>query len=832
MLNVAIPAMDEPLDGSVMVDLTPPFGLPGGMGAEVGHDDNLADVLNLSDLAGIAEEVVDGFEADWESNADYREGIKRGLDLLGLKPGARIDKPFAGAFGGTHPLLLEAAVRFQANASAELLPAAGPARMQIAGDAAPDAEAKSRRKQDWLNYYLTNVDAGYYPDARQGLLLTGLYGSTFKRVYPDPLRGRPCARTLTAWDFVVAASAGSLHDAIRVTQIEKVPPAEMRRLQVAGFYADVDLADAEEDVSLLQGRPSDRTASSRPEDAPYEVLHQYLLLDMPGLEHADEAGELTGLPLPYVVTVERSTRTVLRVVRDYDETDPLFIPRRHFVHYQYHPGLDFYGWGLIHMVGQSADAATTLLRQAINANTLVSFPGGVRVKGAKTNERSDLMIGPGEFKEIDTGGLPIGNAIMPMPYRDVPASFAPLFEAVTSAGQRMGSTADMAVGDGREDALPGTVTALIEKATRIESSVIKALHGAQADELRLLADLFGKDADEKYPYMVNGQRGQAVATDFADNADIVPVSDPNAPTQTQRLTLAQGVLKLAQAAGPLMDAREAMVDMLRTLGKSDQDMARLMPPPQAALSADPVTEFQAAMSGKAITPRPDQDHAAHIAAHQTQVGMPGVMGTPVAAMLASHMNEHVGLLYRARIGQALGQPLPPAGPLPPRIEAQITQAMMQVAAQVAQSMPGAAGPQTKPDIGPVEASLKRDEMAFKQAESDRKGLEKAADLRVKLATQGAQSENEEANRQQAQRNNETDIATGIIAAMQQKDQGAQDISREVVKGSAAIMAEGQRQAGQAVQNRHTSSMQLMDALTQASEQEHERHMVSQKKDHT
>ena len=787
--------------------------------ADLDHDANLAEHLDEHVLAALADELIDAFEADWLSNEEERETLTRGLELLGLKPGERIDMPFPGASGVRHPLLLEAAVRFQANASAELLPAAGPARMQVAGDATPDEEAVAKRKQDWLNYFLCHVDKGYLPDAQQGLLLTGLYGSTFKRVWRDPRRGRPCSRTLTIFDLCVSATAASLYDAERMTQIERsVSRAEMKRLQLAGYYRDVPLSDPSEGDDL-DPKPGDRAKSERAEDEPHEMLHVYCTLDLRGLEHCDEAGETTGLPLPYVVSIERDSRTVMRLVRNYADDDELFLPRDSFVHYKYHPGLGLTGWGLIHLVGQSADAATTMLRQGINAFTLASFPGGFKSKGLKSEKSMDA-IGPCEFREIDTGGQPIQAAVMPLPYKDVPPSFAQLMEEVTTSGQRMGGTADMAVGDGREDAAVGTTVALIEKATKVESSVVKSLHRAMAEELRMLADLFGRDPAARYPYLVKGQRGVALASDFQTNDDIVPVSDPNAPTQTQRLALAQAKLALAEKAGPLMDQKAAIEGILRAMGCADEEIATLIPDQPPPLSADPVTEFQAVMMGKPVATRPDQDHAAHIAVHQSQLAAPGIEKTPPAALLAAHIAEHVGQLYRQRVGAMLGQPLPPAGPLPPQVEAQVTAAVAKVAQQVAASLPGGPG-QTKPDIGPVEAHLKMLDMQTKQAESDRKAKQQAVTDQIEIARMNVQSQDEEATREQKQRDNATTISAALIGAMAQQDQGCQDIQKVAAEGTAQLMAEAQAQSGQAMQNRHNAGMGLLDLITQNAQQHHE-----------
>src|SRR6185312_6737278 len=583
---------------------------------DVPHDGNLAEVLDRDILAEIATRLIDGVEADIESNREHHERFEDGIKLLGLKPMERLDFPFDNACGATHPLLKMALLSFRATARAELLPASGPVRTQIIGDITPDVEARAERKQDWLNYYLTHEDEEYYPDFNQMLLLLGLWGSMFRHVWRDPLkRGRPVSRFLSPKDLVVNYNATSLAGPARVTRVEtNVPYSDIRRLQLKGWYRNIalDLPPGEPSITDTGRESEGRSDTDIDADRPYEIWHVHCVLDIAGLDHRDESGEETGLPIPYIVSLDHNSQEILRIERNWDPDDQEYRPREHYVHYRYMPGLGFLGWGLPHLIGSDTFALTTLIRQAVNANTLVSFPGGVRVKGAAKVDGNRIKIGPCEFPEIDTGGQPLDAAFKLLPYRDVPASFPVLMQTLLDSAQRVASIGDMAVGEGREDALPGTVIAMIEKATKLESAVIKDLHVAQRKEFRLLAELFGEDQDTAYPYVLNGKRGQAIAQDFLDNADIVPVSDPNIPTQTQRLTMAQATLTIAQQSGGMVDRRVATEQFLRTMGKSDAEVEQLMPPAPQGQPADPVTEFAMLMKQQPLMVGPMQDHAAHI----------------------------------------------------------------------------------------------------------------------------------------------------------------------------------------------------------------------------
>jgi chaperonin GroES len=721
--------------------------------ADMPFDGNLAEALPEDLLSEIATRIDRGIEADIESNRAHLERCKDALDLLGLEPKKRESIPFENASGATHPLMKHALLNFRAVARKELLPASGPVRTEIFGDATPDVEARAQRKQNWLNYYLTHEDEEYYPDYNQMLLLLGLNGSMFRHVWRDPLsRGLPLSRYLAPENLIVNYYATTLAGPYRVTRVQtNVPFADIRRLQVANWYRTVALQIPNEESELAENDPRKTTEKRTPPeediDRPYEICHCHCVLDIAGLEHTDQRGQMTGIPVPYIVTMDRKSRKVLRVARNWVQNDPDNRPIECYVHYRYMPGDGFLGWGLPHLVGNDTNALTTLLRMAINSNMLVSFPGGVRVKGVLKTESNRIKAGPGEFPEIETGGLPIQQALMPFPYKDVPASFPILMETLENAAQRTASISDMAVGEGREDALPGTVIAMIEKATKLESAVIADLHVAQRKELRLIAKLFGEDADAKYPFTINGQRGMTIEGDFADNADIVPVSDPNIPTQTQRLAKAQAEMQVANQSNGLVDVKAATENFLRVLGNNDSQIQQLMPPQQQAQPADPVTEFMAIMKHQPVMAGPHQDHAAHIQAHMAQMAAPGLPKTPMGAALQAHIGEHVGHFYAAQAGALTGMPIQPGQQLPTQIEAQIAAAVAaasnQLAIQLQQLAPAS---QTDPT---AYAKIQADVLKTHQQEADsqRKDQQSARAAQMEALTKQAQLRDAAAQRQ-------------------------------------------------------------------------------------
>ncbi|WP_376956361.1 hypothetical protein ABNQ39_00105 (plasmid) [Azospirillum sp. A26] len=764
----------EEEDGSVLVDLDPSAGAPGL--AEMGWGANLAEALDESILSGIAADLLLGVEADDASRQEWLEQYAEGVKLLGIKTEQR-DKPFPGAAGVYHPLMLEAVLRGHANARAEMLPAAGPVRVEIADDADPETEQQAQRKQTWLNYYLTTVYEGYYPDFDQMLLVCFISGSAFKKVYRDPVKDRPVAPSIHPKDLIVNYGATALEDASRITHQFTLSAGDLIRNQLAGYYRRIDLSQPTEDArgdaatevqDLTDGR-APVLAEGDEEHTIYEV-HCELDIDVPGLRHEapnPDTGlmEPTGLPLPYIVTLDRDSCRVLRLARNWEQGDEQLRPRDWFVHYQLMPGLGFYGWGYAHVLGGSSDAATKLRRQIIDGGTLANFPGGFRNKGIRMDNAS--TIGPCEFVEIDTGGLPIDQVIMPLPYKEPGPTMAAALMDVVSSGQRVGNTMDMQVGDGRQDAPVGTTVALLEKAQRPETAQIKRLHTAHRKELRLLARLFGEEEGATYTYRANGQRGQAIAADFRDTEDVQPVSDPNNPTQTQRLAIAQATLQLAGTT-PGMDRAYATQRMLVTLGYTPSEVQRLMPPPPTAVPLDPISEFANAMRGAPLAVGPQQVHQAHIIAHQGQVQIAQATNPGAAQALAAHIGEHVAALYRQQLqAMAPNIPLPPPGqPLPPQIEAQLAAAVAQATGPLLQGIQASMAPPAKGAAGPSPEELQMQvqenqirvaELEQQREESERKAEQAARQDAVELERLRMTMADNAAEREQRRQDNQVKV---------------------------------------------------------------------------
>jgi hypothetical protein len=787
-------------DGSV--DLLPPANDDDDPDAlrNAPHGANLAELLSDDVLSKIGQELIEGIDADVDSNSEWYDAVEASLKLLGLKPGERIDTPYVGAPASTSSVLKEAVIRFAASASGEMLPADGPVRIKINSDPTPDMQAMADRKGRYMNYFLTEEDADYYDDYDQMLLKIGLYGHMYRKVWRDPLRGGvPTSRHYSPWDIIVSAQATTLTGSYRVTHLEPMARGDLTKLQHQAWYRNIDLAEPVGDADSPAGRVKElvgwRRPTELPKDADYMLAHTCCMYDLEGLEHEIEGeggeSEKSGIPLPYIVTLERETGKVLRMTRNWAEGDPSYKPVELFVVHRYMPGLDFMGWGLGHLLGSDTDTLTMLLRQALTSFTFASFPGGLKRRGTKTEE-GGVQLSPGQFADIETGGAPIGEAVMALPFHDLPASYTILQQDILTAAQRMGSIGDMAVGDANDMAAVGTVLSLVKQATKMESSVIKRLHRAQRRELRLLADLMGQDKKDVYPFTMNGQTGEAITADFAPpNADVSPVSDPNIPTQTERLSMAQATLTVAQNSGGAMPIRPALEDFLRSMGKTDQELARLLPPPQVGQPSDPVTEFAMAQQGLPLKADPMQNHAAHIQGHMGQVAIPGIAPMIQQALLA-HIGEHTAMFYSAEVGRISGQqmppPLPPQGagapPPPPNpqmdqmVSAAVAQAANALHVSMAQLMPPVPGD----PLGQAKIALEEKKLQAKSADQAQQ---------IQADAQQAQVETQNL----AMTLQDKDAERAAEAADQQND-----IQREAIKARSAVAQSAMEHATSAADN--------------------------------
>jgi hypothetical protein len=758
---------------------------------------NLAEHIDPAALNQIAQEVCDGIDADVESNASYREEMDAILAMAATTPEPRqeSDKPFADASDVVHPMMLEAIVRFVANAHTEMLPAAGPARSKIMATPAGNADEVASRRQGWINYYLTTVDKPWYSDFEAGLLKCSIWGSVFRKAFRDPVTQQPKTRHLTPDQLVVGYTATTLEEAPRFTHLETdLSEAEVRRRVFSGYYPEdtqygtnLGAASSFEDRANQPQVGGQQERSNRPEDQPYLHAHCHCWLTLEGTPFA-LTGDMEGLPIPVIVTVDKNARRALRVERDWDKTDHLYKRRQTVFHYKFHPGTGFYGWGLGHLMRSSTDQATWLWRLAIDTMQLNAFPGGFKARGIKSDD-SSITIGPGQFVEIDAPGGNIRNAIMSLGevYRDVPASWAPIFQAAVDQGQRLGMTTELQVGEGNANAPVGSTIALIEQAIRPQSAVLKRLHAVFQHELQALCRMFAAEPPTVvYPYITDGVPARALAADFADETDIIPVSDPNQPTQVQRIAMAQAVHALA-TSNPEIDRRAALADVLKTLGKSQAEIQALMPQVPQGQPADPATELGFAVKSMPLKAGVQQDHLAHIRVHVAQAQMPGLPPLVVAALVA-HAGEHLALYWSVQQAMAaaqMGVQIMPGQPLPPEIEGQVAQAVAQNSAQIVQQLMAALGQ-------PADAS-KMAELAQKERDSQRKD---AADQR-KAEAQARQDQGEFIRQQEEVQADAAARADDLAArAIELEAQREQNASAERVAmldhASAAVKAEADR----------------------------------------
>jgi len=661
-------------DGSVDVDFDP---ADEDAGDAEEHSANLAEFMTDMELAGLSEQLMSGVEEDKQSRSDWETTMEKGIQLLGLKIEDRTT-PFNGACGVFDPLMAEAVIRWQATARGEMMPAAGPVKTQVIGVPNKDLEDQAERVKSWMNLYLTELAPEYYEEFDQMLMWLPLVGSTFKKIYQDPVLARPVARFVLPSNFIVSYGTSDLSTSQRFCNIVPMTKKQLRMAQINGVYRDLDVGDPEpsgngsdivqSEVNSVEGLQPGASGANE-----YQIYEVYADLDLKGFENED------GIPLPYIVSIDENTRKILSIRRNWKEGDTTYQKRNYFVHYKFLPGLGFYGFGYAHILGNSAKTATSIRRQLIDAGTLNNFPGGLRVKGMRIDD-NNIGIGPTEFREIDTGGLPIQNAIMPMPYKEPSAVSLELLKETYEGARNLANTTEIAVGEGRQDAPVGTTVALMEAATRVQSATLKRCHKSLGQELKLIADLFGEYLpDAPYPFPVKGGQASIMRADFVNNIDVIPVSDPNISSSAQRMMRAEALLRFATQQPDLHDLHAAFRQMYVEMGIEPEKIDAILPQKNVAPQPlDPLTENQNAIVGLPLKAGEYQDHDAHIAAHA-----PIAQDNP---NLQAHINEHLALKLRVQVQQMIGQPLPPPGtPMPPEMENQlaimVAQAMQQLAPQ-------------------------------------------------------------------------------------------------------------------------------------------------------
>jgi hypothetical protein len=659
----------ETEDGGVIIDFE------GGLSEQLmgqNHDSNLAEFIDEADLEAMASELVSDFESDRESRADWARAYVKGLDLLGMKIEER-QQPWAGASGVFHPVLTEAVVRFQAQAMGELFPASGPVRSKIMGKLTPEKFDQAERVQNEMNYLLTEEMTEYRDEMEQMLFKLPLAGSAFKKVYYDPLMDRPCAVFVPSEDFVASYGATDLMTCPRYTHVMKKTENEILELQVAGFYRDVELPAPAPDFSDIQEKYDELDGESAilENDDRHTILEMHVTMNMP-----EEFDDPDSIARPYVVTIDKSSREILSIRKNWYEDDVKKKKRLHFVHYRYLPGLGFYGTGLIHLIGGLAKSATSILRQLVDAGTLSNLPAGLKARGMRI-KGDDTPLMPGEFRDVDVPGGAIRDSITFIPYKEPSSVLYSLLGNIVEEGRRIGSVADIQVGDMNAQAPVGTTLALLERSMKVMSGVQARLHAAMKKELRLLSKIVHDYMPDEYAYEVDGDFSRKA--DFDKRIDVIPVSDPNAATMAQRIMQYQAALQLAQQAPQLYDMGKLHRQMLEVLGIQDaEDLIKL---PEDIKPSDPVTENMMILKQEPVKAFKYQDHEAHLAVHMAAAQDPKIMQvvgqSPFAKVIqqamAAHITEHVAFQYRREMEKMLGVEMPSEDqPLPEDVEVEIS----------------------------------------------------------------------------------------------------------------------------------------------------------------
>jgi hypothetical protein len=662
-------ALEEQDDGSLIVDLAPAAPAAITVDPEKDFDANLAIIMG-AEADQMAGDMIAAIDDDIKSREEWSAGLADGIKLLGTRIEKRT-KPFNGASGVWDPMMMEAVVKFWAIARGEVLPARGPTKTTIVGTTSPETSMQAARIMAWMNLYLTTTAREYYPDMDQLIFWLGLGGSMFKKVYQDPIKGRPVAPFIMPQNLIAPYTATSIESAPRITHLSEMTRRDIKLRMLKGIWREVEIGTPEVPSS---GKDPIKDAADRAQgltpptawrgDEIFPFYETNVDLDLTQFNSTRNLNkEARGLPLPYRMVIDKTTQRVVALHRNWNKGDTSFSKKRNIVQYKFLPGLGFYGFGYCHVLGSLASQGTTLRRQIIDAQTLAMFPGGLRVKGMRF-DNNNRQIGPTEFPEVDTQGLPIQQAIMMTPYKEVTQVPLLTLQHNSESAKNLASNVDLAVGEGRQDAPVGTTVALMEGAMRLASASLKLFHTSFTEELGLFCDLFGKYLpDEPYPFPVPGGQMQIMRRDFDERIDVIPVSDPDAVTQTQRILRAEAKLRMAMQAPQLHNLREVYSQMYEAMGEDPEKIMAILPMPQQAQPLDPLSENQNAMMGGQLRAGLEQDHDAHISAHQPLAEVPAMM---------AHIAEHMALKMRVDVQRVLGITLPPMGtPMPPEIENQI-----------------------------------------------------------------------------------------------------------------------------------------------------------------
>jgi len=711
--------------------------------AEEDFSKNLAEDMDDSELQSIASELAGDYEDDVSSRKDWMQTYVDGLELLGLKIEER-SEPWEGACGVYHPLLTEALVKFQAETMMATFPAAGPVKTQIIGKETPDKKEAAIRVQEDMNYQLMDTMTEYRPEHERMLWGLGLSGNAFKKVYYDPSMERQVSIFVPAEDIVVPYGASNIQTAERVTHVMRKTENEMRKLQVAGFYCDVDLGEPNNTLDEVEKKIAEKLGFRATSDSRYKLLEMQVNLDLAGYEH-EEDGEPTGIALPYIVTIEKGSNKVLAIRRNWEPDDETYAKRQHLVHYGYVPGFGFYYFGLIHLVGAFAKSSTSLIRQLVDAGTLSNLPGGFKTRGMRI-KGDDTPIAPGEFRDVDVPSGTMKDNILPLPYKEPSQTLFLLMNKIVEEGRRFANTADLQVSDMSSQAPVGTTLAILERTLKVMSAIQARVHYSMKQELGLLKKIIADYTPEDYNYEpIEGSR-KAKKSDY-DNVDVIPVSDPNASTMAQKIVQYQAVLQLAMQAPQMYNMQLLHRQMLDVLGIKEAN--KLIPMEEDQKPKDPVSENQNVLMMKPVKAFMYQDHQAHIAVHMSAMQDPKIMAllqnNPMAqqlqAAMMAHINEHLGFEYRKQIEQQLGMPLPPQKDesgedvnMSPEVEAQLAPMLAQAAQRLLQMNQSQAQQQQaqQQQQDPL-IQMQQQELQIKQQDLQRKAQKDQMDAQLKQA---------------------------------------------------------------------------------------------------
>lgn len=704
---------------------------------------NLAEYIGERELVELVGDLIGDFDSDIASRKDWIQTYVDGLELLGMKIEERTE-PWEGACGVYHPILSEALVKFQAETMMSTFPASGPVKTQIIGKETPEKKEAAERVKDDMNYQLMDVMQEYRPEHERMLWGLGLAGNAFKKVYVDPSLDRQVSMFVPAEDIVVPYGASSIEQAERVTHVMRKTENELRRLQVAGFYRDVDLGTPDNVMDEVEKKIAEKLGFRATSDDRYKVLEMHVDLDLPGYEHKDEDGKPTGIALPYVVTIEKGSNTVLSIRRNWEPDDETHQKRQHFVHYGYVPGFGFYCFGLIHLVGAFAKSGTSILRQLVDAGSLANLPGGFKARGLRV-KGDDTPISPGEFRDVDLPSGVIKDNIMTLPYKEPSQVLAGLLNQIIDEGRRFATAGDMKVSDMSAQSPVGTTLAILERTLKVMSAIQARIHYSMKQEFKLLKQIIADYTPEEYSYEPVEGSPRAKKADY-DNVEVIPVSDPNAATMAQKIVQYQAVLQLAQQAPQLYNLPLLHRQMLDVLGI--KNAAKLIPMQEDQKPTDPVTENMDAIRSKPLKAFMYQDHQAHLTAHTAfmqdpftqQMLQQNPAGQAIIGAMQAHMAEHFAFKYRNDIEQQLGAPLPYSEEtpdkerevLPEEYEVQISRLVAQAGVQLlTMDQQQAAKAQAAQQAEDPIIQMQQQELALKGQEVQRKALKDQTDAQLR-----------------------------------------------------------------------------------------------------